>query len=164
MAALAVTVTLALRVGKASNTITNALTPKPGRPPGYSGPGYAGMLVQDHVAAAPGAAVDASDETVTAGNLTHTASYFGPTLCSPVTLTNRSNATKDDGAQEWKLQQPNGVVVSFAITGTLSGGGIAPGATARGTVCFGDTGQSGTFVLLWQPLLSVGRAAWLLRP
>ena len=66
------------------------------------------------------------------------------------------------GPAEWKLQQPNGIVETFAITGTLLGGQIAPGGKASGTVCFADTGQSGTFALLWQPLLRVDRGVWLL--
>jgi len=53
-------------------------------------------------------------------------------------------------------------VEGFALTGTLQGGQIAPGGQARGTVCFTDTGQTGTFVLLWQPLLQLPRGVWLL--
>jgi len=120
------------------------------------------MLVQDHVAAAGGAA-DVLGETLSAGELTRTPSLFGPSLCSPVTITNHSSATTDFGPAEWKLQEPNGIVETFAITGTLQSGQIAPGGTANGMVCFADTGQSGSFVLLWQPLLRADRGVWLLR-
>ncbi len=161
VAAVTVAIVLAVGVGRASNSL-DALAPKAGRPSGYHGPAYPGMLVQDHVAAASGASIVALDETLVAGDLTRTASYFGPTVCSPVSVTNHSTTTKDVGPAEWKLQQPDGVVETFAITGTLRGGQLAPGGTASGTVCFADTAQSGTFVLLWQPLLRTPRGVWLL--
>ncbi|MDQ6615027.1 MAG: hypothetical protein M3083_09825 [Actinomycetota bacterium] len=162
LAAVAVAIILAVGVGRASNNFSGAATPKPGRPSGYHGPAYPGMLVQDHVGAGADAAIDVLGESLTTGNLKRTPTFFGPTLCSPVTITNHSLATKDIGPAEWKLQQPNGIVESFALTGTLQSGQIAPGGTANGTVCFADTGQSGTFVLLWQPLLRVDRGVWIL--
>jgi hypothetical protein len=166
VAAVTVAIVLAVGVGRASTSL-DALAPKPGRPSGYHGPAYPGMLVQDQVAAAPAApgaaaSISALDETLTAGGLTRTPSYFGPTVCSPVSVTNHSLTTKDVGPAEWKLQQPDGVVETFAITGTLRGGQLAPGGTATGTVCFADSSQSGTFVLLWQPLLRAQRGVWLL--
>jgi hypothetical protein len=120
------------------------------------------MIVQDHVARGPGASIEVSGQTLTAGALTHTASLLGPTLCTPVTMTNNSSTVTDVGPEEWKLQDPDGTVETFAITGSLQGGQIAPGGSARGTVCFSDNGQSGTFVLLWQPLFQVARGVWLL--
>jgi hypothetical protein len=163
VAAVTVTVTLALGVHRASNNLNDAVTPKPGRPSHYQGPGYAGMLVQDVVAGTAGATIDVAGETLTAGTLRRAISVLGPTICSPVTITNHTAATKDVGPLEWKLQQPNGIVETLGITGSLQLGQIAPAATTTGTVCFTDTGQSGTFVLLWQPLLRVGRGVWLLR-
>lgn len=165
VAAVTVAIVLAVGVGRASNSL-DALAPKSGRPPGYRGPAYPGMLVQDQVAApaaASGASLTVLDETLTAGGLTRTPSYFGPTVCSPVSVSNHSLTTKDVGPAEWKLQQPDGVVETFALTGTLRGGQLAPGGTETGTVCFADNGQSGTFVLLWQPLLRAQRGVWLLR-
>jgi hypothetical protein len=162
LAAVAVEIALVAGVHKATNDVTNALTPKPGRPSGYHGPSYPGMLVQDHAASGPGEPLVMSGQTLIAGNLVRVASILGPTLCSPVTSTNHSATTVDVGAQLWTLQQPNGVVETFAITGSLHGGQLAPGGTASGTVCFADTGQSGTFVLLWQPPFQIGRGVWLL--
>jgi hypothetical protein len=161
VAAVTVAIVLAVGVGKATDSV-NALTPKPGRPAGYHGPSYPGMLTQDHVAAGVGAPATLGGETLTAGALTHTASIFGPTLCSAVTVANDSPTAKDAGPVEWRLQQPNGIIETFALTGTLPGGQVAPGAKATGTVCFADTGQSGTFLLLWQPLFQVTRVVWLL--
>jgi hypothetical protein len=162
-AAVTVSVVLLVGFGKASNSLNDAVTPRPGRPSGYHGPAYPGMLVQDHVAAGPGASVELLGETLTAGALTRTPSLLGPTVCSPVTITNHSPTTAQVGAVEWKLQQPDGIVETFGITGTLQGGQIAPGGKASGTVCFADTSQSGGFTLLWQPLLRADRAVWLLR-
>jgi hypothetical protein len=161
VAAVTVAIVLAVGVGKATDSV-NALTAKPGRPAGYHGLSYPGMLTQDHVAAGAGASVALGGETLTAGALTHTSSIFGPTLCSPVTVANTSPTVKDSGPAEWRLQQPNGIIETFALTGTLPGGQVAPGGQAAGTVCFADTGQSGTFGLLWEPLFQASRAVWLL--
>lgn len=160
--AVAAVVILVVGIGKASKTVTSALTPVPGRPAGYHGPAYPAMLTQDHVAGGAGSPLNWMGETVTVGNLTRTASLLGPTLCSAVTVTNHAATPQDVGQDQWKLQQPNGIIETFAITGTLPGGQVVPGGTARGTVCFADTGQSGTFLLLWQPLFQVGRGVWML--
>jgi hypothetical protein len=159
VAAVAVAVILAVGVGRATNNV-DALTPKAGRPAGYHGPSYPGMLTEDRVAS--GGRVDLLHEVLTAGELSRTASIFGPTLCSAVTVTNQSAAAVDVGSVQWKLQQPNGIIETFALTGTLQGGQVAAGGTAKGTVCFADTGQSGAFLLLWQPLFRVERGVWLL--
>ncbi len=163
VAAVTVAVVVALGVHKATNNFNDTVTPRPGRPSGYHGPGYPGMLVQDLVAPRPGGSIDVNGETLSAGDLTRATSVFGPTLCSPVTVANHALATKDVGPLEWKLQQPNGLVEGLGITGTLQPGQIAPGGTATGTVCFPDTGQSGSFIMLWQPLGRAGRGVWLLR-
>jgi len=162
VAAAAVIVLLVVGVHKATKNFSDAVTPRPGRPPGYHGPAYPGMIAQDHVAGSAGATVDFAGQTLTAGDLKRTSSFLGPTLCSPVTIINHSLTTANVGPADWKLQQPNGIVETFAITGTLQGGQIAPGGQAGGTVCFADSGQTGTFVLLWQPLLQLPRGVWLL--
>jgi hypothetical protein len=162
LAAVTVAVVLAFGVHQATNNFNGAVTPKPGRPSGYHGPAYPGILVQDLIAPGPGGSIEVNGETLTAGDLTRATSAFGPTLCSPVTVTNHAGETKDVGPLEWKLQQPNGIVEGLGLTGTLQAGQIAPGGRASGTVCFPDTGQSGTFIMLWQPLGRVGRGVWLL--
>jgi len=163
-AAVTVAVILAMGVGRATNAV-DALIPKPGRPAGYRGPSYPGMLTEDRVAggsAGAGGEVDVAGQALTAGALTRTASIFGPTVCSAVTVTNHSTAATDIGPASWKLQQPNGLIETFALTGTLQGGQVVPGGKASGTVCFADTGQSGTFLLLWQALFRPERGVWLL--
>lgn len=162
VAAVAVVVILVAGIGRASHQISTAFTPEPGRPAGYTGPSYPGMLTQDHVAGGAGSPLDWMGETFTVGNLTRTAGLLGPTLCSPVAIANHAAVPQDVGQDQWKLQQPNGIIETFAITGTLPGGQVVPGGMARGTVCFADTGQSGTFLLLWQPLFQVARGVWLL--
>lgn len=164
VAAVTVAVVVAVGVGRASNNITKALTPEAGRPSGYTGPAYPGMLVQDQVASGSGAAITLFGETVTAGALTPVDTLLGPTLCSSVTLIDDGATTVNVGPGEWKLQLPNGVVETFDITGSLQNGQLAPGGRASGMVCFAGSepsGQSGTFVLLWQPLLRIGRGVWL---
>ena len=161
VAGIVVVVALAVGVGKATNNIAKAVTPQAGRPPGYRGPAYPGMLVQDQVAPSAGASIDLYGETIGAGDLTRTATLLGPTLCSAVTIADDSATTVNVGPGEWKLQGPDGVVETFAINGTLQGGQIAPDGSADGSVCFADGGQSGTFVLLWQPVLRIGRGVWL---
>jgi hypothetical protein len=65
-----------------------------------------------------------------------------------VTITNNWQTTADIGAEGWKLTQPDGIVETFAVNGNLQGGQTAPGGEARATVCFADSGQTATFVLL----------------
>lgn len=161
VAAVAVAVALAVGIGRASNVL-NTGTSHPGRPSGYHGPAYPGMLTSDKVAGSADSAVTMSGETVTAGRLVKTPSLLGPTLCSPLTVANNGDVTRDVGPAEWKLQQPNGIVETFFITGTLQGGQVAPGGKVSGTVCFVDSGQAGKFVLVWQRLLDAHRAIWLL--
>jgi hypothetical protein len=160
--AVVIVVLFAVGFHKATTNLAQALTPMPGRPAGYHGPAYPGMIQQDHVAAGPGASVEVAGQLLSAGNLKATAGLFGNTLCTPVTIANRSQTTTNVGPSDWKLQQPDGTVVTFALTGTLQTGQIAPGGRATGTVCFPDNTQNGTFVLLWQPLLQVARGVWLL--
>jgi hypothetical protein len=160
-AAVSVAVALAVGIGRASNALSSGSS-HAGRPSGYHGPAYPGMLTNDKVAGSAGSSVTMSGETVTAGPLVRTPTLLGPTLCSQVTIADNGDVTKDVGPAEWKLQQPNGIVETFFITGTLQGGQVAPGGKVSGTVCFVDSGQAGRFVLVWQRLLDAHRAVWLL--
>ena len=159
-----VVVLLAIGFRKEANSVANALTPKAGRPSGYHGPAYPGMLVQDEVAAGPGASIEFRGQDLSATDLSRTAGLFGfgTTLCSTVTTVDRGSTSVDVGPADWKLQAPDGTVETFQLNGSLQIGQIAPGARASGTVCFADTGQKGTYELLWQPLFQVGRGVWLL--
>lgn len=161
---VAIGVAVAVGIGRASHNLAkagNALTPDPGRPAGYGGPAYPGMIIQDHVADGSGRVEDFG-ETVTAGPLARMPALFGVALCSAVTITNRSEQTKSFSPLEWKLQEPDGTVQTVGFTGTFKSGQIAPGGSANGTVCFSDTPQSGTFVLLWQPFtVRADRGVWL---
>ena len=159
VAAAVMVVVFVARAGRTSHDITSALVPDPGRPSGYRGAAYPGMLRQDHVAG-PAGVVTALGETVAAGPLQRRPSLLGPTVCAGVSLTNHSSATRDVGPAEWKLQDPDGTVRTTGLTGTLPSVQIAPGGAASGTVCFADPALSGAFVLLWQPLFSAGRGVW----
>lgn len=160
-----VVVLLAVGFRRAANSVANSLTPKAGRPSGYHGPAYPGMLVQDKVAAGPGASIEFNGQELTATDLSLTAGLFGlgNTLCTTVTTVDRGSTSIDVGPADWKLQAPDGTVETFQLNGNLQGGQIAPGARSSGTVCFADTGQRGTYELLWQPLFQVGRGVWLLQ-
>ncbi|MGH9124505.1 MAG: zinc ribbon domain-containing protein [Acidimicrobiales bacterium] len=167
-AVVVTTVVVLLAVGfrKAANSVANSLTPKAGRPPGYQGPAYPGMLVQDKVAVGPGASIEFGGQDLTAGALTPRTGLFGlgNTLCTTVTTVDRATTSVNVGPADWKLQAPDGTVATFQLNSSLETGQIAPGARASGTVCFADTGPSGTYELLWQPLFQVGRGVWLLHP
>ncbi len=161
VAALVLGIVVVVGIGRASNDVSNALTPHPGRPAGYHGPAYAGMITQDHIADAAGEVLDYG-ERVTAANLKRVPGLFGSSLCADVTLTNRSQQTKDYGPAEWRLQDPNGTVHILGFGGTLPSGQIAPGSSAQGTVCLPDSGQSGRFILIWQPFqFRADRGVWL---
>ena len=101
IAAVTTAILLVVGVGRASHQLNTALTPQPGRPAGYRGPSYPGMLTQDTVAGGAGTQLDirsetpVRNETLTAGNLVPTSSFLGPTLCSPVTIANHSPAAVD---------------------------------------------------------------------
>lgn len=154
-------IVVGILVARGGKKVADTVTPNPGRPSGYHGPAYPGMLTQDHVAGTSGR-IDDFGESLTAADLKRTPSLLGPTLCAAVTVANKSQETKGFGPIEWKLQQPDAVVLTFGLTGTLQSGQIAPGGSASGTVCFADSGQTGPFVLLWQPLaLRAARGVWL---
>jgi hypothetical protein len=58
------------------------------------------------------------------------------------------------------------VVEDIGINSTLRGGQLIKGASAAGTVCFDDSGQSGQFILIWRPITFSGlirgdRGIWL---
>ncbi len=162
LVAAVVVIVFVAGVGRASNDLKNALVPHPGRPPGYQGATYPGMLTQDHVAG-PTGVVTAVGEMVAAAHLARRPSLLGPTICADISVTNSSQENKNLGPLEWKLQDPHGTVQIVGLTGTLANGQIAPGAAAPGTVCFADVPrQSGRFLLLWQPLaLAAGRGVWM---
>jgi len=159
------------KVTSAAKKADQALTAQPGRPAGYNGPSYPGMITLDHVANGAGQVEDFGF-TVTASNLKRTAGDVGQQLvCADVTYLNRNSTAADYTLlADWKLQEPNGVVslsnpVEFPVvplTGTPSGQLIA-GASTSGHVCFDDTGQHGEFVLIWHPLFNLrpDRGIWL---
>jgi hypothetical protein len=85
-------------------------------------------------------------------------------LCADVTYHNRSSDTKAYSQVLWQLQEPGGgsQAANLGTSGTLSSGTLAPGADARGTVCFADPGTTGQYVLIWHPLaLTIDRGIWL---
>jgi hypothetical protein len=150
-----------------SHAARNA-TARSGAPAGYRGPAYPGMENLDHVADNNGRVEDFGF-TVTATNFRRSVG-IGRSVCADVTDLNRSAGgtagVQNHGLLDWRLQQPNGVVEDIGINSTLRGGQLLQGASAAGTVCFDDSGQSGQFILIWRPitfsaLIRGDRGIWL---
>lgn len=129
---------------------------------------FPGALESDVIGKA-GDELKLGDVSVTSSALTEGANpeFAGPTLCSTVSLTNNSDETIDFNALDWKMQAPGGTILNGALMGSndiLSAGQIAPGGTTSGDVCFDSKGaQSGTYVMLYEPLFSFfsDRGAWI---
>jgi hypothetical protein len=90
-------------------------------------------------------------------------------LCTTVTYDNRSGSpTTFNGGFDWKLQSPNGAILSNTLTGStnlLQSGELAPGGKMTADVCF-DAKQgnsAGQYVVLLDPTFrfSSDRIAWM---
>jgi hypothetical protein len=130
-------------------------------------PAFAGAT-EDDVVAEAGQAVTADGVTTTTTALTTGDSTLGDTLCTTATYDNGSDAPAAFSSFDWKLQDPNGAILSPTIAGSsniLRSGELAPGGTMTADVCFdapqGDA--SGQFVVLLDPSFrfSSDRIAWL---
>lgn len=127
---------------------------------------FPGQKKRDMVAA-PGAAVRLSGWTATSGKLAKVQDqFFGPQLCTSVTLENRDDKAQTYGIFAWKIQTPSGDVKDTAISDSnnkYGNGDLVPGGKKTGRVCFDNPKESGTYVVLWQPDLfsSDARGAWI---
>lgn len=149
----------------ASAKPTPAALPPP--PPAPAAPEYAGALEDDKVAVKPGAPVELSGWTTTATALKVGDDTLGDTLCTTVKLVNRDKEAQDYIGSSWKLQGPSGNIEDITLFGSddlldLSGG-LAPGGSVVGDVCFDTKAVPGQYVLSWQPDIfsSTARGIWL---
>ncbi len=131
-------------------------------------PAFPGATKNDVVARA-GDTVDADGLKTTTTPLAPGDSTLGNTLCTTVTHDNQSDEPSTfSGGLDWKLQSPNGAILSSTFTGSdnlLQSGQLAPGGTMTADVCF-DAPQgspSGQHVVLLDPSFrfSSDRIAWL---
>ncbi len=135
-------------------------------PAAASGLSFPGKKDRD-VAVKPGDEVQLSDWTTTAGALkSRTDPGFGKQLCAPVTMLNRDDAAQDYNSYSWQLQSPSGDTKDLAISesnNAFGSGTLAPGGKKTGTLCWDNPGDSGTYVVLWQPdqFSSDARGAWV---
>jgi Domain of unknown function (DUF4352) len=91
---------------------------------------------------------------------------FGKRLCTNVSYANGASRAVSFNGFDWKLQDPNGTILTMTIGGsndTLNSGELAPGGKVSGDVCFEDKGPtSGQWVVLYEKsFFSNGRVAWL---
>jgi hypothetical protein len=159
-------ISTALSRGGGGGTTTapggSAAAQDPSAPPAFPG------ATSDDVVAQAGEAVDADGLTVTAAALTPGDDTFGDTLCTTTTYANGTGSAASFSLIDWKLQDPNGTILSTGIVGSddaLSTGEIAPGGSATGDVCFNapQGNPSGQYVVLYEPSFSFTsqRIAWL---
>lgn len=121
----------------------------------------------DDVVGTAGDTLDIGEVSVTSTPLVAGDATFESTLCTTATMVNNADEQVDFHAWDWELQAPSGTILNSTVGGsdnTLSGGGIAPGGTATGDVCFeGDPNESGQYVVLYEAMFSFStdRAAWI---
>ncbi len=149
---------------------TSTSSPKPRATPptaaAASGLTFPGKKDRD-VAVKPGDEVQLSDWATTAGALkSRTDPGFGKQLCAPVTMLNRDDSAQDYSSFSWQLQGPSGDTRDLAISesnNAFGSGTLAPGGKKTGTLCWDNPGESGTYVVLWQPdqFSSDARGAWV---
>jgi len=142
----------------------------PGGPAGAqdSGPPAFPGATADDVVAQAGAAVDAEGLVVTTTALTPGDDTFGETLCTTATYDNSTDAAAMFTLFDWKLQDPNGAILSTGLIGSdnpLSRGEIAPGGNVSGDVCFTapQGNPAGQYIVLLDPSFrfTAERIAWL---
>lgn len=126
---------------------------------------YPGKQEKDHVAG-PDGSVQFTGFTTTVKNVRRVPSnsqFQDDEICGDVTMLNRDTSSQEYNQYDWKLQTPSGDVKSFQITNsTLGSGALVNGATKTGTVCFTDPGESGQYIVIWEPdVFNDDRGIWL---
>ena len=97
-----------------------------------------------------GQAADVDGMLITVGRLQRTSELFRSLVCSNVQYENRSGKTRSySSLSDWKLQNPNGVVVTPTLLGeTLGSGELVPGGHVTGKTCFEDPRLSGEYLII----------------
>jgi hypothetical protein len=111
-----------------------------------------------------GQTADIDGLVITAGRLQRSGSALGSLVCSNVQYENRSGKTRSySSLSDWKLQNPNGVVVTPTLLGeTLGSGELVPGGHVTGKTCFEDPRLAGEYVIINDELFSFSndRVEW----
>ncbi|PZS32772.1 MAG: hypothetical protein DLM61_06315, partial [Pseudonocardiales bacterium] len=128
-------------------------------------PAIPGATKDDTVAKA-GDAVNKDNLVLTTTVIKKGDSTFGKTLCSTMTYQNNQKGPVSFNAFDWKLQDPNGTILTTTIGGsdnTLNSGDLAPGGKVTGDVCFDNkSSASGQYVVLYQgSIFSGDRIDWM---
>lgn len=100
---------------------------------------------------AAGEAADIEGLVIVAGPLKKVTPRFGSAVvCSDVNYVNNSDEDRHyNGGFDWKLQDPNNVIVSTTFAeGSLSAGALAPGGKVAGSVCFTDPKLQGGYAII----------------
>jgi hypothetical protein len=105
------------------------------------------------------------DDTVVSAKWSLTADIFGFTnLCAAVTIRNQNKSKYFFNDINMTLRPPMGsvTVLNFTAKHALEDGFIAPGAVARGNICFDYFGRAGQYVAMYSPRArSAIRGIWL---
>jgi hypothetical protein len=134
-------------------------------PAGQAPPAFPGATPDDTVAQA-GAPVDRDGLVLTSTAVKAGDSTLGKTLCTTVSYTNGTDKSVSFNGFDWKLQDPNGTILTMTIGGsdhTLNSGELAPGGKVTGDVCFENkSAPAGQYVVLYEGnVFSGDRVAWL---
>jgi hypothetical protein len=132
----------------------------PAAPPAFPG------ATEDDTVAQAGAAVNKDGLVLTSTAVKAGDSTLGKTLCTTVSYNNGTDKSVSFNGFDWKLQDPNGTILSMTIGGsdnTLNSGDLAPGGKVTGDVCFENkSAPSGQYVVLYEGnVFSGDRVAWL---
>jgi hypothetical protein len=119
----------------------------------------------DHCADANGTVKGVGNFDVTAQPFVYKQIQFiGKSLCSQVSMFNKTDDSQDYNVLDFKVQTPSGDVAtlsSVGIGGTLNSGTMIAGGTKRGKICTDYKGP-GQYVLIFKPgLISDNRGIWL---
>jgi hypothetical protein len=84
-------------------------------------------------------------------------------ICAAVNILNFSDLAMGYSDHYWSLQTPGGTVANAnsVATGGLGSGELVEGGMASGSVCFDDSGQTGTYVGIYKDPLNPTRGIWL---
>jgi hypothetical protein len=85
-------------------------------------------------------------------------------ICGDVTITNLADRTQPFNVYDFKVQDPSGTVLSFALQsseGSLGAGVLVSGGTTSGKVCVDDTGKPGQYIIIWKPSFERSRGIWI---
>lgn len=88
-------------------------------------------------------------------------------ICATITQKNTTSGTLDYNELFFRLQTPSGQVEDSNLesVGTaLNSGSLVTGGSVKGTVCFDDPGQSGTYIGIFKPdPFNADRGVWLFK-